>query len=175
MIMINGNADEEIRQPEPNGKEPEYKVNLEEAVPVKEEAPSKVAPPKEISPVEPSRTGSSTDSSDRLLYTLSYPIGIIGLILILTKKEDKDARYHGYNGLFLWLGVAVVCVALGIIATILSFVPLVGCLFGLVISVLPLCFLIYSIILAVQVNKGEYPVIPIITDLAKQFVEKSPF
>ena len=115
------------------------------------------------------------DSTDKLLYTLSYPIGIIGLVLILTKKENRNARYHGFNSLFLWLAVMVVTTVLGIVIGILSNIPglgwIIGILGGLVLSVIPLAVLIYSIVLALQVNKGEYPKIPFVTDFAMQYID----
>jgi uncharacterized membrane protein len=93
------------------------------------------------------------DSTDQLLYALSYPIGIVGLILILTKKESRDARYHGYNGLFLL-----------IVSFIINFIPILG-------QILWLGVLIYSIVLAVEVYNGKYPVIPVLTDFASKYVD----
>jgi len=99
--------------------------------------------------------------SDKILYALSYPITIIGLILILTKKEDAEARYHGYNSLFLGLAVMIAGIVLG-------FIPIIGWILGVLLGP---AFIVYAIILAVKVYNGERPVIPGITDFAKKYTD----
>ena len=110
------------------------------------------------------------DNNDKLMNALAYPtFGIIGLVLILTKKEDPVARYHGFNGLFLWIAVFIIDIAISIIGAI---IPPLGCLLAIIAPFISLAALVYSIILALNVyNKGEKPVIPIITDFAKKYTE----
>jgi uncharacterized membrane protein len=103
-----------------------------------------------------------TNETDKLLFALSYPIGLIGLILILTRKDDHDARYHGFNSLFFWIAVMIVDIVLGMTFILALLTPLVS-----------LAALIYSIILAVQVYKGETPEIPIITQFASKYVDQA--
>jgi uncharacterized membrane protein len=101
----------------------------------------------------------STNSDNRILYALSYPIGLVGLILILVKaKEDPDARYHGFNG----LGLSI---AFFIATTILGFIPILGWIVALFA---PFVFLVYSIMLAIKAYNGEKPEIPVLTNLVME-------
>lgn len=102
-----------------------------------------------------------TNESDKLLFTLAYPIGLIGLILVITRKDEHDAKYHGFNSLFLWLAVLIINFVLGM-------VPLIG---WMLIPLVSFAAFVYSIVLALQAYKGEFPVIPVITDFAKKYVE----
>ncbi len=106
--------------------------------------------------------------ADKILYALAYPIWIVALILVLTKKEDEDALYHGWNGL--GLAIAVIAIYIGI--TILGFIPLVNVVAGIIGALLGPVVLVYSIVLAVQVyNNNEKPVIPIVTEFVQQYVK----
>lgn len=104
------------------------------------------------------------DNTDKLLCTLSYPIPIIGLILVLTKKEDRTCRYHGFNSLFLGIAFIIISTVVGM----LGFIPGLGCLLA---SLTPVAFLVYAIFLAIETNNGKFPVIPVITDFAKKYID----
>jgi len=115
------------------------------------------------------------DSTDKILCTLAYPIGLIALILVLTKKEIRACRYHGFNALFLNIAAVIVFIAVNIILGILANIPGVGCIAGMLFATVQMlfwiAFLAYSIYLAVETNKGNYPTIPYITDFANKYIE----
>ena len=114
------------------------------------------------------------DSTDKLLCTLAYPIPLIGVILIATKKEIQDCKYHGFNSVFFGVAGFVAFTILGILGSILANIPALGCLVGVVWSaimgLLGLGYFIYSIFLALETHNGKYPVIPIVTDFAKKYM-----
>lgn len=104
---------------------------------------------------------SETNSSDKILYILSYiSMGLVGVILLLIKKEDKTARYHGFNSLFFGLAVFVVNFVLG-------FIPVLG---WMLMPLVSFAAFIYSVYLAYQVHKDETPVIPVVTEFAQKYV-----
>ena len=85
-------------------------------------------------------------------------LGILCLIPLLFKKENKFALFHGKQGLVIFIGE----VALGII----SVVPFLGWLvgfFGVLI------FGILSLIGIVQALMGNYWRVPLVADLADKF------
>lgn len=113
------------------------------------------------------------DSNDKLLCTLAYPIGyIIPLVLLLTKKENRTCRYHAFNALFVQIAAFIVAIALGTVVFILSnILPMLGCVVGLLMPVYWLAFLIYMIVLALEVQKGNFPTIPFVTEFANKYIE----
>lgn len=104
---------------------------------------------------------SETNSSDKILYILSYiSMGLVGVILLLIKKDDRTARFHGFNSLFFGLAVFIVNFILG-------FIPIIG---WMLMPLVSLVAFVYSIYLAYQVHKDENIVIPVITDFAQKYV-----
>ena len=84
-------------------------------------------------------------------------LGILCLIPLLFKKENKFALFHGKQGLILFLGeVALIIVAIIPFLWFISF-------FGF------LLFGILSLIGMVQALLGNYWKIPIVADLANKF------
>lgn len=84
-------------------------------------------------------------------------LGILCLVPLLFKKENKFALFHGKQGLVLFLGE----VALGIISVIpfLWFVRFFGVLI----------FGILSLVGIIQVLMGNYWKMPVIADIADKF------
>lgn len=103
---------------------------------------------------------SNGGDSDKILYALSYPIWIVALILVLAKKESRDARYHGFNGLFYGLAVTILAMFIGMMPIIQLLSPLVG-----------LAGIIYGIVLGVEAYNGGHPNIPVVTEFASKYVE----
>jgi uncharacterized membrane protein len=90
------------------------------------------------------------DSTDKLLCALSYPIWPIAIFLLLMKKENRTCRYHAF----------------------MSFVPILGGIFFLLIRLAGLVVLVYSIKLAIDTNNGQYPTIPYITQFVSKYVDQ---
>ena len=77
-----------------------------------------VPPPPEPPPTAPPAGPPGGDKS--LMLVLSY-LGLLAIIPLLVEK-DEEVQWHAKNGLVLFLAVF----AVGIIATILGFVPVLG-------------------------------------------------
>ena len=109
------------------------------------------------------------DNSDKLLQVLAYPsFGLIGIVLFFTKRDDRESRYHALNSIFFWVAIGIITTVLGFV---LGMIPVLGCAVVFILPAINLAAFIYAIMLAMQVHKGETPVIPYITDFAKKYVD----
>jgi uncharacterized membrane protein len=96
-------------------------------------------------------------SDDRLWALLAYLLSPIVPIIILLMEEKKNRPFlkaHNIQAL-IWgvVGWAI--------STLLAPVAFIGCIIGVV-------YLIITIMWALKANKGEYVVIPVITNFVKQ-------
>lgn len=90
---------------------------------------------------------------------LTYLVGwITGLVFLFTEKEDKFIRFHAAQSL----------VTFGAL-TIISFVPVIGQLLGLILWPLGL---ILWIVLMVKAYNNERFKLPVIGDFAEQVEQK---
>jgi len=108
-----------------------------------------------------------SDQSNRLLAALARPIWLVALVIVVSDlKKDPFMRHHGWTALF-W-GIA--WFALWVVVTILSGIPFVGFLMGvLTFPVLWLAWLILSVYYAVQTYQGRAFTIPLVSDWAKKY------
>lgn len=107
------------------------------------------------------------DSTDKLLCALSYPIPLIGVLLLLTKKENRTCRYHGFNSVFFGLAVYILFFVLGILYSI----PIIGWILAGLGGLFWLAYIIYAIFLAIETHNGKFPVIPVVTDFARKYID----
>lgn len=117
-------------------------------------------------PPPPPPVGGPAPSSDRtLMLVLSY-LGILSLIPLLTKKDDREVQWHAKNGLALtiaWIALWVV------IAIIEHFMPgIISCGIAVVHCVLALLFIVVIIMAIMKALKGERMRFPVITDFAEK-------
>ena len=82
-------------------------------------------------------------------------LGILCLLPLLLKKENKFALHHGKQGLVLFIGE--------VIGSIIGVLPLIG---WVLFPFLMLAFFIISIIGIIQAASGNYWRAPIIADFA---------
>ncbi|MDR7481472.1 MAG: DUF4870 domain-containing protein [Armatimonadota bacterium] len=108
-----------------------------------------------------------SDQSNRLLAALAYPIWLVALVIVVSDlKRDPFMRHHGWTALFWGIG----WLALWVAATILSGIPFLGFLVGiLTFPILWLAWLILSVYYAVQTYEGKSFTIPLVSDWAKKY------
>ncbi len=106
----------------------------------------------EIPNVSPSDSG----NNDALLAALTYPLPIVGVIILLSDsmKRNPYLRLHAVQS----LALAVVLV---ILSFILGLIPIVGCL-------VPLLWLGVTIYFAVQAYQRKDVEIPFISNFCRQ-------
>lgn len=103
-------------------------------------------------------------SSDRtLMLVLSY-LGILALIPLLMKKEDREIQWHAKNGLVLTVAFIVVSIAWSLIN---NFMPAsIGCALSFIGCAIWIGWLALSIMGIMKALKGERFRIPVVSDLA---------
>lgn len=102
------------------------------------------------------------------MLVLSY-LGILALIPLLTKKDDRDIQWHAKNGLFLCIAYIVVrLVWWGITRAIFS--TGVGCFAGPVLVAVScglwVGYIALCILAIMKATKGERMRFPVISDMA---------
>lgn len=103
---------------------------------------------------------SSTGLEENIAALLSYVLGwITGLIFFLIEKESKFVKFHAMQSI-------ITFAALMIISWILAFIPVIGGIISLLLSVLAL---VLWIILMIKAYQGEKFKLPIVGDLAEKW------
>ena len=106
-------------------------------------------------------TTSEYDKNDieqnKVMAILAYLSWLV-LIPIFAAKESKFARFHANQGLVLAIAEIICWVALGI----LSGLPLIGWLFGIVEALFSLVCLIFAVIGIVNAANGKAKELPIV-------------
>ncbi len=124
--------------------------------------PQEAPPPPEPPHAAPPDTPQGSDNS--LMLILSY-LGILGIIPLLVEKNE-EVQWHAKNGIVLFLAM----IAVGIIATVLGFIPFLGWILSC--GMIPLTTLGYLVLIVVGIMKalkGEKLRLPILADLVDQW------
>jgi uncharacterized membrane protein len=115
-------------------------------------------------------TSGGINDQDKLMAALGYIIGVIvPLIVLFTDAKNRAyQRYHAIQSLGLTAALFVASIVLCIVVTVLQFIPVVGQIIGclmIFVYLIPLGLMVYY---AYMAYKGEYFVIPVVTDFMKQ-------
>ena len=92
--------------------------------------------------------------NNKIMAVLAY-IGILFLVPLLAAKDSKFARFHANQGLVLFLADILVGIASGI----LLWIPVIGWLISVLLSIALLVFMILGIVNAAQGKAKELPLI----------------
>jgi uncharacterized membrane protein len=97
----------------------------------------------------------NSGSNDKLLGALTYPLPIIGIIVLVSESMKNNAflRNHAIQSIAL-------AVVLLILSVIVGFIPVIGCLS-------PLLWLVITLYYAYQVYQGKDINIPFVTDFCR--------
>ena len=95
--------------------------------------------------------------SNKVMGILAYLSWLV-LIPIFAAKDSKFARFHANQGIVLAIAEIIVWVVLGILTKI----PLIGWLFGLVEGIVSLVCLIFALLGIVNAAKGRAKELPFI-------------
>ncbi len=90
----------------------------------------------------------------------------LGFIPILAAKQNREVRWHAFNGLLLSGAVA----ALLILATLIGLVvPQLSCLYAIVFFVVLVLYTIIAILAIVKALEGERLIVPLVSRYAGRF------
>lgn len=102
-------------------------------------------------------------NNENLMGAVSYLLGFVtGIIILLVEKESKFVRFHAMQSTILFGGIFVANIALG-------FVPLLGWLVGLILSLVAFVLWIVCMWKAFQ---GEMYKVPYVGDIAEKQLAK---
>lgn len=120
-------------------------------------------PPTSDVPPPPPTAGGSSDRT--LMLVLSY-IFLIQLVPLLTKKDDPEVQWHAKNGTALSAGFIGIMIVFWIINFVLP--SPVACAVGLVSCLIPVAFVVLSIIGIIQALNGKRFRMPVVSDIAEK-------
>jgi len=109
--------------------------------------------------MEKSSTGLDENVAGLLCYVLGW---ISGLVFILIEQESKFVRYHAMQSIYIFGTITVVAVVLG-------WIPFIGQVISIIISLIGLALWIFLMIRAYQ---GQKPKVLWAGDLAEKWVQK---
>ena len=94
---------------------------------------------------------------NKVMAILAY-IGILVLIPLLAAKDSKFARFHCNQGLVLFIAELIISIVLGILGAI----PKIGWIFGIIGSLVGICFLVLVIIGIINAVNGKAKELPLV-------------
>lgn len=99
----------------------------------------------------------STGLEENVAGLLCYVLGwITGLVFILIEKENKMVRFHALQSIIVFGAISVVSI-------IVSWIPFIGYILGILLSILAL---VLWILLMIKAYQGEKFKIPVAGDIA---------
>lgn len=121
-------------------------------------------------------TANSTQGGldDNIAGLLCYLFGIItGVIFLFVKPESKFVRFHAWQSIMVTALIGLLGIIIAIIDFILAYIPIIGWLFGLLLTmVYTLGIFVLWIILMVTAYQGKELNIPIAGQIARNLTEK---
>ena len=121
-------------------------------------------PPTYNPPPPPPPSGGAPNSDRSAMLVLSY-LGLLALIPLLTKKEDREIQWHAKHGLVLLVAFFILSLLLGFVSRFID-TGCLGCLPGASVGTVYVVVIILCILKAL---KGERLVIPGVSDFADKF------
>ncbi|MHA6252626.1 DUF4870 domain-containing protein [Oceanobacillus sp. CAU 1775] len=105
----------------------------------------------------------SSGLEENLGGALAYLLGAVtGIIFLIIEKDNRFIRFHAFQSIFIFIAVFV-------LTTVLSFIPIIGWIVSLLLSPVILILWLFMMWKAYQ---GEMFKLPIIGDIAEQQVDK---
>ena len=112
---------------------------------------------------------SSTGLESNIGGLLSYVLGwITGLIFFLIEEKDEYVRFHAMQSIIFFGAITVVEIVLGF----LRWLPFIGILFTVLISLVGLFAFVMWIVLMVKAYQGELFRLPAAGELAERYAPK---
>jgi uncharacterized membrane protein len=111
-------------------------------------------------------------SDKTAMLILSY-LGLLALIPLLVEKEDRNVQWHAKHGLVLFAAAFILSIVLWILTGVITMVPGLGCLVGLISFFagmgLWVGYLIVIVLGIMKALKGERFMVPGVSEYANRF------
>lgn len=119
-------------------------------------------PPPGSTPPPPS--GGAPGSDRTIMLVLSY-LGLLALIPLFLKKDDREVQWHAKNGLAFFVAYIVVYAVFFVLDMMVSG----GCISGIVGCALWIAYIVLVIMGIVKATQGQRLRIPVVSDFADKF------
>jgi uncharacterized membrane protein len=113
----------------------------------------------------PPPPAAAPDQSNRTLLLVAAYLWIFAVIPLLVEKEDKEVQWHAKHGLVLFAIEFALCIVFGVLTS----VPLLGCIVGIVWMVVGLGLLVLHVLCIMKAINGQRFLIPGVSDLVNRF------
>lgn len=99
------------------------------------------------------------ESRSRMLATAAYALaGFSGLVLLVWRREDRFVQFHALQS----VAATVVALALAAALWILSYFPLLGFLYGMLLRLLQIALFFLWLVLLWQAYRGSWFRLPLL-------------
>lgn len=113
--------------------------------------------------------GAGSGLDPNIASALSYLCGwVTGLIFVLLEKDNKEVKFHAWQSIF----ISLFCIAYFVATFILSFIPFVGIILGLLNIFVSLGLLALMVVCMVKAFQGSRLNLPVISELAEKQADK---
>lgn len=119
-------------------------------------------PPPPPSTPPPPAGGQSSDRT--IMLVLSY-LGLLALIPLLMKKDDREVQWHAKNGLAFFVAFFAIYIVLFVIDMMISG----GCISGIVGCAVWIVYIVLCIMGIVKATQGSRLRVPVVSDFADKF------
>jgi len=129
--------------------------------------PPSMPPPPGGGAYVPPPPGGPASSDRTIMLVLSY-LGILALIPLLSKKDDREVQWHAKNGLVLTGAEILAWIAVSILGMATAWIDLgcTGCMLNMVVWIL---FLVVRIVAIVKGVGGQRFIIPGLSQYVDRF------
>ncbi len=122
-------------------------------------------PASEPDPPQPAETGGGGGSSNKTIMLILSYLGPLALVPFLVEKDDQEVQWHAKHGLVLM----VLWIAISIVFTLLTSIPVFGCAVAIVSLIVPLIIFVIHILCIVKAMNGERFLLPGVSQYADKF------
>lgn len=108
-----------------------------------------------------------------LLCYILWPVACIFFLLVDPYNQNRFVRFHAFQAAFLGLAGIMAAIALLVLSSILSLIPLLGWLVSsLAWMIFGTALLVLAVVLMYKAYNGEWYRVPVIGDVAIRQAEK---
>ncbi len=100
-------------------------------------------------------------AQNKVMGILAY-IGFLFLVPLFAAKNSPYARFHANQGLVLFIVEVAYSIVFTILSFILAFIPIIGWLLILVLSLVNIVFLVFMVMGIINACSGEAKKLPLI-------------
>lgn len=117
----------------------------------------------------PKSGGQSSGLDPNVASGLSYLCGwLTGLIFLLLEKDNKEVKFHAWQAIW----ISIFSMGYFVVTFILSFIPFLGLIFGIINILVSLGLLALIIVCMIKAFQGGRLTLPVISELADKQANK---